>query len=366
MAARFFGGGRVAERQSDKAGISGEAAAMLQTPAPPSVLTALTQAPIGVAIFDQDMRYLAASSRFLTDQGMPGDMPLVGRNHYEVFPEVPARWRDVHARALRDGVALSQEADPYVHRSGQIEWIRWSVTPWRTEQGEIGGLVLYTEVVTPAVESRLGLEAAEARYRAVFDQVAMGVARVAPDGRFLEVNDKFCAIAGHPREDLLDLTFQQITHPDDLDSDLAQAAALLAGEMETFTMEKRYLTKAGETVWINLTVSLVRTEAGTPDYFVSIAEDISFRKAAEAEQQSYQEHLRLLINELNHRVKNTLATVQSMAAQTMRGEADQKAAYETFVGRLVGLSQVHDVLTRERWQGAPLRDVVERALRPFT
>ena len=344
----------------------GEAAALLRTPAPPSVLTALTQAPIGVAIFDQHMRYLAASSRFLTDQGLPGDTPLVGRLHYEVFPEVPARWRDVHARALSDGVALSEEADPYVHRSGQIEWIRWSVTPWRTEDGAIGGLVLYTEVVTPAVEARLGQEVAEARYRAVFDQVAMGVSRVSPDGRFLEVNDRFCAIAGYPREELVGLSFQQITHPEDLDSDVAQAAALLAGEIATYSMEKRYLTKAGEAVWINLTVSLVRTEAGEPDYFVSIAEDINFRKAAEAEQQSYQEHLRLLINELNHRVKNTLATVQSMAAQTMRGEADQKAAYETFVGRLVGLSQVHDVLTRERWQGAPLRDVVERALRPFT
>ncbi len=355
----------MAERQSDQAGNSGEAAAMLRTPAPPSVLTALTQAPIGVAIFDHNMRYLAASGRFLTDQGLPGDMPLVGRLHYDVFPEVPARWRDVHARALRDGVALSEEADPYVHRNGQIEWIRWSVTPWRTEDGAIGGLVLYTEVVTPAVEARLSLEATEARYRAVFDQVAMGVARVAPDGRFLEVNDRFCAIAGYPRDELLDLTFQQITHPEDLDTDVAQAAALLAGEIATYAMEKRYLTKSGEAVWINLTVSLVRTEAGEPDYFVAIAEDINFRKAAEAEQLSYQDHLRLLINELNHRVKNTLATVQSMAAQTMRGEADQKAAYETFVGRLVGLSQVHDVLTRERWQGAALRDVVERALRPF-
>ena len=130
-------------------------------------------------------------------------------------------------------------------------------------------------------------------------------------------------------------------------------------------MEKRYLTQGGGTVWINLTVSLVRTETGEPDYFVSIAEDINYRKAAEGEQQTYHDHLRLLINELNHRVKNTLATVQSMAAQTMRAEVDQKAAYETFVGRLVGLSQVHDVLTRERWQGAALRDVVERALSPF-
>jgi len=329
------------------------------------VLTALTQAPLGVAIFDREMRYLAASSQYLTDQGLPGDMPLVGRVHYDVFPEIPQRWRDIHARALNDGAEFSDDADPYLAPSGRTEWIRWSLKPWRTDDGEIGGVVLYTEVVTPSVEARLSLEAAEGRYRAVFDQVAMGVARVAPDGRFLEANDRFCTIAGYSREDLLELTFQSITHPDDLDSDVAQARAILAGEIDTYSMEKRYVTKGGEVTWVNLTVALVRADGGAPDYFVSIIEDITYRKAIEAEQGRYQDHLRLLINELNHRVKNTLATVQSMAAQTMRGERDLSVAYAKFEARLLGLSQVHDLLTRERWHGAGLQDVAERALQPF-
>jgi PAS domain S-box-containing protein len=338
---------------------------MLRIPSSSSVLMALKQAPLGVAIFDRDMRYLAASSRFLTDQGLPGDMLLAGRLHYDVFPQIPQRWRDIHARALSDGVELSQEADPFVSAAGEIDWIRWSVKPWREDDGEIGGLVLYTEVVTPSVEARMSLEAAEARYRAVFDQVAMGVARVAQDGRMLEVNDRFCAIVGYPRERLLTLTFQDFTHPDDLEADVAKVSALLAGESDTFSMEKRYLTAGGETVWVNLTVSLVRDEAGAPDYFVSIIDDIGYRKAVETRQQHYQGQLRLLINELNHRVKNTLATVQSMAAQTMRGETDLASAYEKFAARLMGLSEVHDVLTRERWHGAALQEVAERALKPF-
>ncbi|MBU4434687.1 MAG: sensor histidine kinase, partial [Alphaproteobacteria bacterium] len=76
--------------------------------------------------------------------------------------------------------------------------------------------------------------------------------------------------------------------------------------------------------------------------------------------------LRLLINELNHRVKNTLATVQSMAAQTLKTEPDPAVAFQKFEARLMGLSQVHDVLTRESWHGAGLGDVAERALAPFT
>jgi PAS domain S-box-containing protein len=343
-----------------------DAEGVLRTPPASSVvLTALKQAPLGVAIFDTEMRYLAASARFLTDQGVPPDMPLEGRVHYEVFPEIPQRWRDVHARALRLGVSESHDADPRVTKQGEIEWIRWSVTPWRDEAGEIGGLVLYTEVVTPQVESRMNLEAAEARYRAVFDQVAVGVARVAPDGRFLEINDRFCAISGHARESLMQKTFQDITYPEDLETDLDLMRAVLAGERKAYSLEKRYLTPTGEVVWVELTVALVRTETGQPDYFVSIIDDISYRKAAEAEQSRYQDHLRLLINELNHRVKNTLATVQSMAAQTLRGESDPAVAYEKFEARLMGLAEVHDVLTRERWSGASLLEVAERALKPF-
>ena len=311
------------------------------------------------------MRYLAASSQYLTDQGLPGDMQLIGRVHYDVFPEIPQRWRDIHARSLEHGVELNHDADPYLTPDGGTEWIRWSLRPWRTDDGAIGGLVLYTEVVTPRVESRLLLEAAEARYRAVFDQVAMGVARVAPDGRLLEVNDRFCAITGYGRDEMLSLTFQEITHPDDLDEDLDKVRAALAGDTDTFSMEKRYLTKSGGSVWTNLTVSLVRTSAGEPDYFVSIVEDITQRKRVEAEQQRYQGQLRLLINELNHRVKNTLATVQSMAVQTLRGEVDLGVAYKKFEARLLGLSEVHDILTRERWHGAALREVAERAMRPF-
>jgi PAS domain S-box-containing protein len=213
------------------------------------------------------------------------------------------------------------------------------------------------------VEARLSLEAAEARYRAVFDQVAMGVARVSPKGRFLELNDRFCAICGYPRTELLGLTFQDITHPEDLDIDVAQARALLAGDTATYSLEKRYLTKAGEEVWVNLTVSLVRTAAGEPDYFVSIIEDIGARKSAQEEQQRYQRQLRLLINELNHRVKNMLATVQSVARQSL-GRARGSGPLADFEDRLMALAWTHDILTREHWAGASLNVILTRTLAP--
>jgi PAS domain S-box-containing protein len=278
---------------------------------------------------------------------------------------VPQRWRDIHAQAIGDGVERRHPGEAYLRPDGATDWIRWSVAPWREAGGEIGGLVLYTEVVTPDVEARRELEAAEARYRAVFDQVAMGVARVAPTGRFLEVNDRFCAIAGHDRAALLSGDFQTITHPEDLTKDQAAVHALLSGAQQTYAIEKRYVTAAGETVWVALTVSLVRDADGAPDYFVSIVEDIATRKFAEGLQQRHHQQLRLMINELNHRVKNTLATIQSMASQTLRSDPDPLSAYAKFEARLLGLSQVHDLLTNEHWHGADLRAVAGRALRPF-
>jgi len=119
------------------------------------------------------------------------------------------------------------------------------------------------------------------RFAATFEQAAVGIAHVAPDGSFLLVNDRFCDIAGHARDNLILRGFQQITHPDDLDADLDNLAALVAGKISHYAMEKRYVRDDGSLIWVNLTVSLVRHADGTPDFFVSVIEDISARKQAE-------------------------------------------------------------------------------------
>jgi PAS domain S-box-containing protein len=335
--------------------------------ASPSVTTALKHAPMGIAIFDDQMRYLAASRQYLTDQGMSPDTPLLGRHHYDVFPEIPQFWRDKHAQVLAQGVELrDDDGERYVDRDGGVHWVRWSMAPWRTDDGRIGGLVLYTEMVTKAVEARHRLQAAEARYRAVFDQAAMGVARVSGSGRFLEVNDRFCAIIRRDRPTLLAAKFMDIVRdPDAMATVMTQGQALLAGEIDSYTVERRMTGRDDGVAWIHLTASRVDPGDGRP-YLVVIISDITARKQVEAEQQHYQGQLRLLINELNHRVKNTLATVQSMASQTLKTEPDPLTAFDKFESRLMGLSQVHDVLTRESWHGAGLSDVAERALTPFT
>src|SRR5262249_8919419 len=133
----------------------------------------------------------------------------------------------------------------------------------------------------------------EARFRAIFENAAVGIARVAPDGRWLEVNQRLCDIVGYDREELMTKTFADITHQDDLKQDLGALRRMLAGEVETYFREKRYYRKDGSVVWVNLTVSLVRKADGSPGYFVSVIEDISARKRAEEKLREREELLSL-------------------------------------------------------------------------
>ena len=176
------------------------------------------------------------------------------------------------------------------------EWL-FSVSgePVRDEQGKQILAVLGTRDITEQRRAEESLRASENRFRVVFETAAVGIARVAPDGRFLEVNQRLCEIVGYTREELLTKTFVDITHSDDLEEEWKERRRLLGSEIENFSIEKRYCRKDGSTVWVNLTLSLVRKADGSPDYYISVYEDISARKQAEEKLRDSEERLRLAL-----------------------------------------------------------------------
>lgn len=121
----------------------------------------------------------------------------------------------------------------------------------------------------------------ETKYRSIFNQAAVGVARVALDGTWLATNQKLCDMVGYSHDELSNKTFQEITHPDDLKLDQAYVNQLLNNEIQTCSFEKRYIKKTGEIVWVNLTGSMVLNQDNAPDYFIAIIVDITARKKAE-------------------------------------------------------------------------------------
>ena len=150
------------------------------------------------------------------------------------------------------------------------------------------------------------LVASEARFTATFEQAAVGIAHVAPDGTWLNVNHRCLEIVGYSKEQLLQLTFADITHPDDLEADWALVRELLDGTRTTYSMEKRYFRKDQRLVWVNLTVSLVRKPDGTADYFISVIEDITARKRIETERDG-------LICQLEERVRERTAELERLS-----------------------------------------------------
>ena len=138
----------------------------------------------------------------------------------------------------------------------------------------------------------------ERRFRGSFESASIGMALVAPDGRFLEINPAFCELIGYSQEEMTARDFQQITHPDDLARDLENVERTLAGEFDSYQMEKRYIRADGTEVWVMLSVTLVRGADGTPLHFVAHAQDIDARKRADERFVSAERRYRTLVEQL--------------------------------------------------------------------
>src|SRR5262249_23254182 len=163
-------------------------------------------------------------------------------------------------------------------KDGADLWAIVSTNPFLNEQGEFTGSLAMITDVTKRRQAEEALRESEQRFRATFDQAPIGIAPVGTEGQWLRVNQKLCDIVGYTQEELLERTFQDVTHPDDLEPDLANIRRVLANEIQTYSMEKRYIRKDGSLVWIHLTMSLLREPTGAPKYFISTVEEIGERK----------------------------------------------------------------------------------------
>src|SRR5262249_7174480 len=116
------------------------------------LISFIEQAPIAIALFDRNMRYLAASRHWNASYGWTG-ASLAGLSHYDVFPQTPSKWRDVHKRVLA-GEEVACDEDPVLRPDGRTDWVRWSMKPWRHPNGEVRGALLFREVITTQIEAR--------------------------------------------------------------------------------------------------------------------------------------------------------------------------------------------------------------------
>jgi PAS domain S-box-containing protein len=304
------------------------------------------------------MRYVEYSARFVADYGLPADQDLRGRSHYDLFPALPPHWPEIHRRVLQ-GEELSADEEPMTRAGGGTEWVRWSMKPWYADDGTVGGALLFSEIVTAAVLARRAIETQARRLSLAHDAAGLGSWELDLTTQVpTEWSARARELIGVSPEEVPSLErLTERVHPDDrqpMQSALARAQE--PGFQGHYHVEFRVVLPGGETRWLDDCGQIEYDDHHRPYRAVGVVRDVSEAKRHEQSQ-------RLLINELNHRVKNTLATVQALAMQSLRDSSGGDGV-GAFIGRLKALATGHDVLAQEHWEGAPLQDVVARAIAP--
>ena len=213
-------------------------------------------APTAIAMLDRDMRYQAVSRRFLIDYRIE-DQYVLGRSHYEIFPEVPDRWKEIHLRCLSGAVETCAE-DPFPRADGTLDWVRWEIHPWYDSDGKVGGLILFTEVITDRkhAEDELRerdrlLEESERRFRSVVESNMIGVVFSDREtGQVTDANDEYLRIIGHSRAELEagTINWKTITPPEVLKQELQLHSSVTADVLTGKPYEKEYLLPNGERI----------------------------------------------------------------------------------------------------------------------
>jgi PAS domain S-box-containing protein len=286
----------------------------------------------------------------------------IGRDMAELI--IPPQYLEDHRKGMRRYLATGE--GPVLGKRLELEAMRSDGSLFPVELAisaiQVDGrphFTAYLRDLTEQTQAKAAALESEQRLRATYEHASAGIAEVSPKGQFLRVNERFCDLTGYSRSELLARSVWDISAPDDNTAEGESFRTQMKGEIDVYTVEKRYIHKDGHFVWAELSASRVVDAAGRPLYGIQVVHDLTQRKRWEQQQL-------LLINELNHRVKNTLATVQSIVAQATRSggsAADVRGAIE---GRLMALALAHDVLTQANWEGAELRDIVTRATAPFS
>ncbi len=217
---------------------------------------------------------------------------------------------------VKHGQGIENQETYRRHKDGSLTPVSISVSPVRDREGKIIGASSIARDMTERKKGEEALRQSEEKFRAVFEQAAIGMGRVNfTDARWIDVNDAFCRMLGYSRQEICATPWPQITHAEDVELDLIPFQRMAKGELQQYTVEKRFIHKQGHPIWARLTLSLVRDRQGRPDYEVAIVEDITERKETEAALQKARQELAVANRDLDRKVREHTAKLRETVAE---------------------------------------------------
>ena len=296
----------------------------------------LNQTPFMLTRCSRDLHYRYVSRAYAEMIGRTPDQ-VAGKPILEIMGEEGFKTIRPHVEAVLQGQPVEYEAPVHFQGVGP-HFLRVSYVADKDEQGHVIGWIASIIDITDRKEAEEALRQSERRFKSTFENAAIGIAHVALDGRIVQFNSRFCEIAGYSCADVLGKTCEQITFADDWEAERAQIQRLLDGEVAHYAIEKRYLRTDGSPVWVNLTRSIQRDDAGQPEYFIVLVEDISERKRAE-------EALRELTTTLESQVARRTVELKHRARQLQKLTLDMSETEDRERQRLAEI--LHDDLQQQ-------------------
>ncbi len=225
---------------------------------------------------------------------------------------------------FRQGQRIEHIEKRLTRRDGQLIDVSYSLSPIWDADGQLTGIAAVARDITARNRDEQALRDSEQRFRTIFDHAAVGIVLAEPDGRLRMANETFARILGYSRQELVGVDFRQITHPDDLSADEAQARLLVEGGIDWYSLEKRFVRPDGEWVWTNLSCAAVRDGQGRFVSAVGVVEDITARKQALEQLQGLKETLEQRVAERTAMAERRAAQLRTLAAQLTQAEQRER------------------------------------------